>query len=360
MVALQSEPELADTCGDNPSWICQEVLDATDSESLARFSDVVFGQIAGILLVLVVAWVANMLVRRAISRFSARLTSSSSAETLSKLRRRASRTMMAESAVMSTRAAARTRTLAHVLRSVSSVLIWSIAFVTILGELGINLGPLVASAGIAGVALGFGAQSLVKDVISGFFMLVEDQYGVGDIVEVGNAGDVVASGAVEAVSLRTTRIRDVNGTVWHVPNGIIERVGNKSQQWARALLDVNVAYGTDIDHAQQIIKDTADVLWADPAWEGVILEEPEMWGVEQLSNDAIQLRLVVKTQPAEQFRVTRELRRRLLQAFTANDIEVGQTTVLVRDRDDRDDRDEAAAAEVRAHPRTTPPAPPTS
>jgi moderate conductance mechanosensitive channel len=253
---------------------------------------------------------------------------------------------------MSTRATARTRTLAQVLRSVSTVVIWSIAFVTILGELGINLGPLVASAGIAGVALGFGAQSLVKDVITGFFMLVEDQFGVGDIVDVGVGADTMASGSVEAVSLRTTRIRDVNGTVWHIPNGIIERVGNMSQQWARALVDINVAYGTDVDRAQQIIKDTADALWTDPAWDGVILEEPEMWGVEQLSSDAIQLRLVVKTQPAEQFRVTRELRRRLLQAFTANDIEVGQTTVLVRDRDDRDD---VAAAEVRSRRPNPPP-----
>lgn len=332
MVALQSEPELADACGTTPSWICQTVFDTTDNESLARLSDVVFGKVAGIVLVVIVAWVANHLVRRAIARFAARLTGPNSSETMSRLRRRAP--SVVADAGLSTRTAARTQTLAQVLRSISSAVIWTIALVTILGEMGINLGPLVASAGIAGVALGFGAQSLVKDVISGFFMLVEDQYGVGDIVDVGSASNSVATGAVEAVSLRTTRIRDVNGTVWHVPNGIIERVGNKSQQWARALVDVNVAYGTDVDHAQQIIKDTADGLWTDPAWEGVILEEPEVWGVEQLSTDAIQIRLVVKTQPAEQFRVTRDLRRRLLQAFDANDIEVGQTTVLVRDRDD--------------------------
>jgi small-conductance mechanosensitive channel len=352
MVALQSQSELTDACGSDPSWICREVFDATDSESLAGFSDdVVFGPVAGILLVLVVAWVANLLVRRAISRFAARMADPSSSEKLNNLRRRASRTTT-EAAALSTRAAARTQTLAQVLRSVSSAVIWSIAGVTILGELGVNLGPLVASAGIAGVALGFGAQSIVKDVLSGFFMLVEDQFGVGDIIDVGVGADKVASGSVEAVSLRTTRIRDVNGTVWHVPNGIIERVGNMSQQWSRALVDINVAYGTDVDRAQQIIKDTADALWTDPAWDSVILEEPEMWGVEQLSIDAIQLRLVVKTQPAAQFRVTRELRRRLLQAFIANDIEVGQTTVLVRDRDERD---EVAAAEARARRPDPPP-----
>ena len=115
----------------------------------------------------------------------------------------------------------------------------------ILGELGVNLGPLIAGAGIAGVAIGFGAQSLVKDFLSGIFMLVEDQYGVGDIIDAGEA-----TGTVEAVTLRTTRLRDVDGTVWHVPNGTIDRVGNMSQQWARALLDVDVAYGTDVDEAQ--------------------------------------------------------------------------------------------------------------
>jgi moderate conductance mechanosensitive channel len=293
-----------------------------------------------------------VLVRRAISRFARRLADPSSTERLNRITRRAP--MVSDSVAISTRAAARAQTMAQVLRSISTMLIWSIAAVTVLGEMGIELGPLIASAGIVGVALGFGAQSMVKDVISGFFMLVEDQYGVGDIVEVGAAGDVLAAGSIEAVSLRTTRIRDVNGTVWHVPNGTIERVGNKSQQWARALVDVNVAYGTDVDHAQEIIKQTADGLWEDPAWEGVILEEPEVWGVEQLSNDAIQIRLVVKTQPAEQFRVTRQLRRRLLQAFAANDIEIGQTTVLVRDTDERDD---TAAAQVHSRRVTRPPQP---
>jgi moderate conductance mechanosensitive channel len=208
---------------------------------------------------------------------------------------------------------------------VATGVIWSIAAITILGELGINLGPLIASAGIAGVALGFGAQSLVKDFLSGFFMLVEDQYGVGDIVDLGEA-----AGTVEAVSLRTTRLRDVNGTVWHVPNGMVTRVGNKSQQWARALLDVNVVYGTDVDRAERLIKETADALWNDPDWDDKFLEEPEVWGVEQLAAESIHIRLVVKTQPAQQFAVTRELRRRILQAFQANGIEVptGQRVVF--------------------------------
>jgi moderate conductance mechanosensitive channel len=170
-------------------------------------------------------------------------------------------------------------------------------------------------------------------VISGFFMLVEDQYGVGDIIDVGTAGGTIASGTVEAVSLRTTRIRDVKGTVWHVPNGTIERVANMSQQWARALLDVNVEYGTDVTLAEEVIGDTAHDLWNDAAWREFILEEPEVWGIEDLAPDAIHIRLVIKTKPAEQFKVMRELRRRLLTAFQAHgiDIAAGQRTIVIEE-----------------------------
>ena len=169
------------------------------------------------------------------------------------------------------------------LRSIASALIWAIAVTMILGELGVNLGPLIAGAGIAGVAIGFGAQSLVKDFLSGIFMLVEDQYGVGDIIDAGEAtrhgrgGDACARPACATSS----------GTVWHIPNGTIVRVGNMSQQWARALLDVDVAYGTDVDEAQAVIKRVADSVGTDPEWRGRILEEPEVWGIESLGPDAI-------------------------------------------------------------------------
>ena len=167
----------------------------------------------------------------------------------------------------------------------------------ILGELGVNLGPLIAGAGIAGVALGFGAQSLVKDFLSGIFMLVEDQYGVGDVIDVGEA-----TGTVEAVTLRTTRIRDVEGTVWHVPNGEIDRVGNKSQQWARALLDVEVAYGTDIDEAQRVIKSVADGVAQDPEWSRPHPRGARGVGRRGAGADGIAIRLVVKTRPASSSR----------------------------------------------------------
>lgn len=325
---LQTDPgDVAAACGDDASWVCKRVLDLTESEGLAEASDLLFGTIGKIVLILLLAWIVSRLLSRAIDRFTIRVTNPSAAsEALGKIRRRAG-SMVVDATALSTRAAARAKTLAQVLRSVTTGVIWAIAAMTVLGELGIDLGPLIASAGIAGVALGFGAQSLVKDFLSGFFMLVEDQYGVGDIVDLGEA-----SGTVEEVSLRVTRLRDVNGTVWHVPNGAITRVGNKSQQWARALLDVNVSYGTDVDLAQRLIKQTADELWHDPEWSEMVLEEPEVWGVEQLALDAIHIRLVVKTKPAQQFTITRELRRRILRVFEENDIEVpnGQR-LMIRD-----------------------------
>jgi moderate conductance mechanosensitive channel len=304
MVAQQTD-DVVQACGANPSTMCKWVYDATGNEFVADLSDLVFGSIGRIVVILVVAFLVSRFVRRAIAKFARRIELPGS-----------------------TRGTARTRTLSNILQSVSTAIIWSITFVTILGELDINLGPLVASAGIAGVALGFGAQSLVKDCLSGFFILVEDQYGIGDIVDLGEA-----SGTVEEVRLRTTRLRDVQGTVWHVPNGTIQRVANKSQQWARALLDVSVAYGTDVDRATEVIKSTAEELCEDPEFSDSILEAPEVWGIEQMTTDAIQIRLVVKTRPAEQFKVTRELRRRLLQAFDVDGIQVpnGQRTVWLKD-----------------------------
>ena len=316
MALLQTPEQVADACGDDPTWICRQVLESTDSEGWARASDVLVAKPAHILLIVVVAWVANRLLHRAIRRFTERIANPEAQERIQRLRRHAPDALQSHGPE-SLRSAARATTLSHLLRSATTVVVWTIAGVMILGELGVALGPLIAGAGIAGVAIGFGAQSLVKDFISGTFMLIEDQYGVGDIVDAGEA-----SGTVEAVSLRTTRLRDVNGTVWHIPNGNILRIGNMSQQWARALLDVSLATDTDVDHAQDVIKRVADSVWNDSDWHGEILEEPEVWGVERLGPDAIVIRLVVKTKPAEQFTVMRELRRRLLEAFAAEGVEL--------------------------------------
>ncbi|CAN5161001.1 mechanosensitive ion channel [soil metagenome] len=197
-------------------------------------------------------------------------------------------------------------TIGSVLRSSASILIMGVAFATVLSEVGVDLGPVLASAGILGVALGFGAQNLVKDFLNGIAMILEDQYGVGDAVDLGEA-----VGIIEAVGLRVTRLRSVDGTVWYVRNGEVLRVGNQSQGWSRALLDISVAYGTDVDHAEDVIERVAREAWEGEKVGGFILAEPESWGVERLGADGVDIRLVVKTAPLEQWKVARELRHRL-------------------------------------------------
>lgn len=213
-------------------------------------------------------------------------------------------------ALQSERTEQRMRTVGSLLRYVATVTIWTVAILMALAELGISIAPLVASAGIAGVALGFGAQSLVRDFLSGVFMLLEDQYGVGDVVDLGEA-----SGTVERVTLRVTTVRGVDGTVWYVPNGQIARVGNKSQRWSRIVLDVEVAYQTDITRASAVIKRVADELWKERVPGATIIEEPEVWGVEDIAPNAVVLRLAVKTKPGEQWAAGRALRARLKAAF---------------------------------------------
>jgi moderate conductance mechanosensitive channel len=215
--------------------------------------------------------------------------------------------------------------LSTVLRSVVTFVVWTMALFLVLDQIGIDLGPMLAGAGILGVALGFGSQSLVKDFLAGVFILVEDQFGVGDTVDLGEA-----VGVVEVVSLRTTRLRSVDGTVWHVPNGEIGRVGNKSQHWSRALLDIQVAYTTDLTLARSVIQETADQVWREEP--ETILEEPELWGVENLGAHGIEIRLVVKTQPSKQWEISRLIRERIKEAFDERGIEIPfpQQTVWMR------------------------------
>ena len=213
-------------------------------------------------------------------------------------------------ALLSERAEQRTRTVGFLLRYLATIVIFTVAVFMALSELGIDIAPLIASAGIAGIALGFGAQSLVKDFIAGTFMLLEDQFGVGDFVDLGEA-----SGTVERVTLRVTTLRGDDGTVWYVPNGQVVRVGNKSQRWARAILDIEVAYDTDVARASAVIKRVADEFWREQVPGATVIEEPDLRGVQHVSPSAVVLRLAVKTRPGEQWAVGRELRARLKTAF---------------------------------------------
>lgn len=326
--AAQTSTGLSDACGVQAGIACEWAYELTGSAVLARFIDWIVAKPAKVVLILVIAYVVNRIIRRAIRRMVERLVAEreqraaerAAAEVddgrFSAFRERA-REKAQFLALQRERSLQRTQALGTVLRSITSMVVYGMAIIIVLAEFGVSLGPLVAGAGIVGVAVGFGAQSLVKDFLSGIFMLVEDQYGIGDVIDVGEA-----TGVVEEVNLRTTQIRDVNGTVWHVPNGEIRRIGNKSQQWARTVLDIEVAYDTDLSHASAVIKAAADSLFEDQLENATVLEEPELWGIQELGASGIAIRVALKTEPGEQFATARELRRRVKDAFDAAGIEI--------------------------------------
>lgn len=314
-VVLAQPEEVVEAC--ERGVVCQWFLERTGNEIIATFFGVLIPDILRTLLILAVAWFLARVTGRAIRRVVRRMVEANG-RGLGNLRRRVR--IASTQSLDPARAAMRTETLGTVLRSLASITIWTLAIFLALGSLNtlaINLGPLIAGASIVGVALGFGSQTLVKDFLTGIFMLMEDQYGVGDIVDVGPA-----TGVVEGITLRSTRLRDVEGVLWHVPHGEIARVGNLSQQWSRSLIDVEVAYSTDLAHAMEVIKRTADSLWHDPEWQASILEEPEVWGVEDLAESGVVLRMVVKTLPAKQWAVSRELRLRIKAALDEAGIEI--------------------------------------
>ncbi len=321
---------LLDACGAEGSYICEKVYEWTNNELLATGANWLLDRPIRILLIVILAWIASKILQKSVVKFAQTIANSPSDPRLQALRERGPGKLLMEERETK-RASARAETIGLVLRSIGVAVIWILALFMMLGQLDIDLAPLIAGAGIGGLALGFGAQSIVKDFLSGLFMLIEDQYGVGDIVDVGSA-----SGTVEKVSLRSTTIRDVKGTVWHVPNGVISRVGNSSQLWSRALLDVEVAYDTDLDLARDVIQRVGDSLWEDKEWGGdELMERPEIWGVQELGASAVALRLVVKTEPSKQWAVERELRMRLKNAFDKAGIEIPfpQQTVWHRNAD---------------------------
>ena len=205
----------------------------------------------------------------------------------------------------------RAGTIRTVLNSALVVVLLAVLVVMILDLVGLPVAPLIASAGIIGVAFGFGAQSLVKDLLAGLFMLIEDQYGVGDVVDLGPA-----SGLVEEVGLRSTRLRSLDGTVWYVPNGEIARVGNMTRLWSRVFIEVRLGYDTDLDEARQAMLDA--VTAAREASEDVdkaILSEPEVPGIESFDYYSIAIRLMVQVAPVKQWEVMRHVRLQMRRIF---------------------------------------------
>jgi small-conductance mechanosensitive channel len=260
-----------------------------------------------ILVIIVVALILRYVLLRMINRLVRPVHVGEVPRILRPFAERAERSAFLESTgLLSERREQRAATIGSVLRYVVSLTILVVAFLLILSELDIDLAPFIAGTSIVGVALGFGAQNIVKDFLSGIFMLLEDQYGVGDVIDFEKA-----AGTVEAVGLRTTRLRDVNGTVWYVRNGEVVRVGNKSQGFAQVVLDVPIAADADIPAASAAILAVAQELHADPEWNGVFLTEPDLQGVEAITRDETVIRLVVRVRPLEQWRTARELRLRV-------------------------------------------------
>ncbi|MGI9017828.1 MAG: mechanosensitive ion channel family protein [Euzebya sp.] len=310
--------------------ICETVLERTGNGPLAALLGQVIPILITIILIFIVAAILTRVAKRLIHRVVTR-TANESRDVMRAITRRSPIMKAAadteQRVAIDARRVQRTETIAAVLGSIAVFIVYLIAVFVALAKVNIEVGPLVAGAGVIGVALGFGAQSLVKDFLSGVFMILEDQYGVGDIIDAGEA-----TGTVEGVTLRVTRLRDVEGTVWHIPNGEIRRVGNLSQLWSRSLLDIGVAYDTDLDHAGEVITRIATEMAQHPDWAESILEPAELWGVQQFGPSEVVLRLVIKTQAASQWKVNREFRARIKKAFDAEGIEIPfpQRTVWLR------------------------------
>lgn len=275
-----------------------------------------------ILTILVGAWITRWFIHRVINRLvdsiverrvngdtttmgAVDATPTAQLPVLKRYRRRAGRAISQSGLVATERQRARVTTLGSVLRSIASVVVWTTAVLMIGTELGLNMAPVLASAGVGGVALGFGAQSLVKDFLSGMFMILEDQYGVGDVID---TGDVV--GTVEEVTLRVTRLRDADGVVWYVRNGEILRIANRSQGWTTAIVDVPFAPDESPERVTAILRQQMTEMFADAAWKPVLLEIPDVAGVESITAGATIIRIFAKCAPNKHWGAQREIRER--------------------------------------------------
>ena len=310
---------------------------AAESQDFAQFlrdhSEVLVVKPLRILLIILIALLIRWLLHRTITRLVRRTAESEVPIVLRPLQERVGTDTLEQAGLVSERRRQRAETVGSLLRSVSSLVIGVLALMLVLAEIGFQLGPFIAGAGIIGVALGFGAQNLVKDFLSGIFMLLEDQYGVGDVVDLGEA-----SGTVEGVGLRVTRLRDGNGTVWYVRNGEVLRVGNRTQGFAQVVIDLPVPYDADLTAVGGSMKGAADELVGEEPWADSVLEEPQLLGVEHIGETGVVLRLTVKVRPADQWRVARELRRRIAERLDADrgPRDRGATALAVRTEPARD------------------------
>jgi small conductance mechanosensitive channel len=304
-------PNVTESC--KTDALCTQVYDWTQNQWLANSSYVIIVKPVRIIGIIVIAMLIRWLLHRAIKRLTMSTSRASMPALLKPLKERAAQTAE-EGQFIPERRRQRTEAIGSVLRSFVTAVVFTIATLLVLGEFGFNLAPLLASAGIVGVALGFGAQSLVKDLIAGLFMLLEDQYGVGDTVDLGDA-----TGVVETVGLRITTVRDGRGVLWYVRNGEIVRVGNKSQGWAMVVIDIPIGF-VNSEQAIAALRVAARAVAEDPDHATEFLEPPDVIGVETLTVDGATIRTIAKTTADGQVAVNRELRRALTEALESSGI----------------------------------------
>lgn len=285
-----------------------------------------------VLLILVIAGVLRMVVRRAITKLIDRMNRTAQA---------VDGTAIGGLLVNNERRRQRSQAIGSVLRSVASFIILGTAALMILGAFEINLAPLLASAGVAGVAIGFGARNLVTDFLSGVFMILEDQYGVGDTIDAG-----VASGEVIEVGLRVTKLRGDQGEIWYVRNGEVKRIGNLSQGWATAGVDVTLRASEDLDKVKRVLGEVAEKMSKEEPWNELLWSPIEVLGLDSLLLDSMVVRVSAKTMPGKALTVERELRWRIKHAFDAADIRIVGGATVPAEEDPADPNDAVAAPSV--------------
>ena len=295
------DEQLVEACGPTPSWFCEGAWNLTDSRVVARAADWFVTRPLLSLAVVIVAALINRFLRRSVEGLVRRivLRDQMAAAALTRIGVTPPEALVEGRE----RAEARASTLSAVLQACVSAVVWSIAVLVVLGIFHINLAPLIAGAGVAGIAIGFGAQSLVRDTIAGFFILLEDQFGVGDRVDVGPA-----VGIVEAFTLRATTIRAVDGTQWNVPNGSILRVGNHSRAWNRVAVDVTVAADTDVEAARSALQVAVDAVVAADPHAAEILAAPTVVPVERVTAEGVVLRVSLRCTPGARVALVEGLR----------------------------------------------------
>jgi small conductance mechanosensitive channel len=293
--------------------ICNQIYEWTGPGWLGYGGYYFLVQPARIVLILLVAVIVRAVLIRGINRIVKRAGEGRVPALLRPLREKMP-TVAPATTLFPERRRQRAAAIGSVLKSTVTVIVFTVAGLMILDLIGFNLAPVLTSLGIVGLALGFGAQTLVKDLIAGLFMLLEDQYGVGDVIDTGEA-----VGVVESVGLRTVTIRDVRGVVWYVRNGEINRIGNKSQGWAQLMIDVPIGFA-NVEEATAVLRRAVDEYAADPLHTEEFLEAPQVLGVEQITVDGAVIRVTCRTASERQWDVQRELRRRITEALDANGI----------------------------------------